>query len=358
MRSLLRYGFLLFGIVAFAQIPTGYYDNATGTGYALKTQLYNIIKGHTTRSYNQLYVCYQTSDRDYFYENDATILDLYSEKPGGTDSYTYSATNTSDRCGNYSSEGDCYNREHLMPQSVFDENLPMVSDPHHIIPTDGKVNGMRSNFPFGVVSNPTWTSTNGSKLGNNTTPGYSQKVFEPIDEFKGDIARCIMYFGVRYQNTVGNYTHAMLNGTNQQVFSDWFLPVLLQWHQQDPVSDREIARNNAIYDYQGNRNPFIDHPEYACIIWPAGCALANEQFSGLNTVAIYPNPSRDGRFTIQSEMALDHIEIFTINGQMIRNIDKPAFENDSFTISDLPQGFYLIRLSSQNRVTTKKLLVN
>lgn len=357
MTTFLRIAFLLLGVCAFAQIPDDYYNNATGTGYALKTQLYHIIKGHTTKSYNELYICYQTSDRDYFYENDGTILDLYSEKPSGTDAYTYSATNTNDRCGNYSSEGDCYNREHLMPQSVFAEAPPMVSDPHHIIPTDGKVNGMRNNFAFGLVTNPTWTSTNGSKLGNNSTPGYSQKVFEPIDEFKGDIARCILYFGVRYHNTVGNYSHAMLNGTNQQVFSDWFLPILLQWHQQDPVSPREIARNNAIYAYQGNRNPFIDHPEYACIIWPAGCALASDEFSALDKVSIYPNPSNDGRFSIQSKLALDAIEIFNVNGQVIRNIERPVFENDILVISDLPSGFYFVKMSAGSRGTTKKLIV-
>ncbi|NUY79407.1 endonuclease [Flavobacterium sp. MAH-1] len=357
MRTFLRFAILLTGLSAFAQIPAGYYNAATGTGYTLKTQLYNIIKNHTVKSYNMLYTCYQTSDRDYFYENDGTILDIYSEKPNGPDSYTYSATNTGDRCGNYNSEGDCFNREHLMPQSVFNEDSPMVSDPHHILPTDGKVNGMRSNYAFGVVNNPTWTSTNGSKLGNNSTAGYSGIVFEPINEFKGDVARCLLYFAVRYQNTVGGYSHAMLNGTSDQVFSNWFLNILLTWHQQDPVSAREIARNNAIYAYQNNRNPFIDHPEYACMIWSAACALGNEEFA-MDKISVHPNPSNDGRFYITSEIALDAIEIYNVNGQVIRNIEKPVFENDTFTVSDLPSGFYLVRASLDNKSTTKKLIVN
>jgi len=357
MRTLLRIGLLLTGFCAFAQ-PAAYYNAATATGYDLKVQLFGIIKDHTVKSYNQLYTCYQTSDRDNFYEEDGTILDLYSEKPDGEDSYNYSATNTGDRCGNYSLEGDCYNREHLMPQSVFDEDSPMVSDPHHIIPTDGKVNGMRNNYAFGVVSNPTWTSTNGSKLGNNVTPGYTGIVFEPIDEFKGDIARCLLYFAVRYHDKVGNYDHEMLNGTNQQVFSDWFLPVLLQWHLQDPVSEREIVRNNAIYTFQGNRNPFIDHPEYACLIWSSGCELANEEFSALDKIALYPNPSHDGRFSISSDIALDAIEIYNVNGQIIRTIANPVFDQGTFVVDKLPGGFYIIRLSAQNRSSVKKLMVN
>jgi hypothetical protein len=103
--------FLLSAIAlhAAAQIPAGYYDSATGTGYTLKTQLYNIIKGHTDQGYDGLYVTYQTSDRDYYYENDGTILDMYSENPNGADPYNFSA-GPSQRCGNYSHEGDCYNR--------------------------------------------------------------------------------------------------------------------------------------------------------------------------------------------------------------------------------------------------------
>ena len=134
---------LLFSLFTFAQIPTGYYSTATGTGYTLKTQLYNIIKGHTDLGYGGLYVTYETSDIDSFYENDGTVLDMYSEKPNGVDPYNYSTTSTQ-RCGTYAKEGDCYNREHIIPQSSFGSAAPMVSDAHFITPTDGKVNGQRA----------------------------------------------------------------------------------------------------------------------------------------------------------------------------------------------------------------------
>ncbi|MDR6760183.1 endonuclease I [Flavobacterium sp. 2755] len=257
---------LLSVTIGFAQIPSGYYNTATGTGYTLKTQLYNIIKGHTDNGYAGLYTTYQTSDVDNFYENDGTVLDMYSENPSGTDPYNYS-TGSTQRCGNYSAEGDCYNREHIIPQSVFNEQSPMVADAHFITPTDGKVNGMRSNYPHGTVSSATYTSQNGGKLGSSSVSGYSGTVFEPINAFKGDIARMYFYFATRYENTVAGYSYAMFDGSSNKVFTTAFLNLLLAWHAQDPVSAREIARNNAIYARQNNRNPYIDHPEYVNQIW-------------------------------------------------------------------------------------------
>jgi endonuclease I/chitodextrinase len=258
--------FILSSIASLAQIPAGYYNNATGTGYALKTQLYNIINPHTNPGYDGLYVTYQNSDVDTFYENDGTVLDMYSENPTGADPYNYSLGATQ-RCGNYNSEGDCYNREHIIPQSVFGSANPMVADAHFITPTDGKVNGYRSNFPHGNVGIASWTSLNGSKLGSSSVSGYSGTVFEPINEFKGDIARMYFYFVTCYQNNVAGYPYDMFNGTSNQSFTTPFLNMLLAWNTLDPVSPREISRNNAIYARQGNRNPYIDHPEYVSMVW-------------------------------------------------------------------------------------------
>jgi endonuclease I len=278
---------LLSTVLGFAQVPTGYYDSATGTGYVLKTQLKDIISNDNivigTQGYANLYITYQTSDRDYFYENDGTILDMYSEKPSGADAYNFSADATQ-RCSNapFETEGICYNREHIIPQSIFNELSPMRNDAHFVTPTDGKVNNFRNNYPHGVVgelippasnqqiTNPT---TNGSKLGyglnSGYAAGYSGIVFEPIDEFKGDIARMYFYFATKYQEqlTTWGKSYPMFNGSKNQVFTTTFKNILLQWHLLDPVSDREIARNNAIFTTQGIRNPFIDHPEYVDMIW-------------------------------------------------------------------------------------------
>ena len=270
MNKLLRF-FLLFSFPLFAQIPAGYYDSAIGSGYTLKTQLHTIIKGHTDQGYSGLWTTYQTSDRDYYYENDGTILDMYSENPSAADPYNY--TITTDQCGTYGVEGDCYNREHVIPQSVFNQVSPERNDAHFIIPTDGKVNGVRSNYPHGMVGTATNTSLNGSKLGSGLNSGYaagySGTVFEPIDEFKGDIARMYFYFATRYEDAINTWgvAYAMFDGSTNKVFAEPFLTILMTWHQQDPVSAFEIARNNAIYARQNNRNPFIDHPEYVSQIW-------------------------------------------------------------------------------------------
>jgi endonuclease I len=183
--------FLGINSLFFAQIPTGYYDSASGlTGAALKSKLATIItNGHTDKGYAGLWTGYKTTDIDKNYENDGSILDMYSENPSGTDPYKF--TVTTDQCGTYSVEGDCYNREHVIPQSLFNQASPMVSDINFIRATDGKVNGMRSNYPYGKVGTATFTSQNGSKLGNSVSSGYTGTVFEPIDAFKGDIARMI-----------------------------------------------------------------------------------------------------------------------------------------------------------------------
>jgi len=259
--------FLFLG--SFAQIPAGYYDAAIGkTGYELKSALHTIItNGHNDKGYTALYTGYVTGDTD---PEDGFVWDMYSENPTGADPYNFSHGQA--QCGNYSNEGDCYNREHLMPQSVFNEASPMRNDFFHVVPSDGKVNGIRSNYPFGEVGNASTTSLNGSQLGSCSSPGYSGTVFEPIDEFKGDIARALLYFGTRYETQVDSWSHEMLNGTENQVFSSWFLAVLLKWNAQDPVSTKETVRNNAGYTFQGNRNPFVDHPEWVECIWNNNCS--------------------------------------------------------------------------------------
>lgn len=254
--------------IILAQAPANYYDGTAGlTGAALKTKLSQIISnGHIDKGYGGLYTGYETTDRDNFFEKDGTVLDMYSENPNGPDPYNY--TPGQKQCGSYSNESDCYNREHIVPQSLFSENYPMRSDINFIRPTDGKVNGMRSNYPFGMVSKPTFTSKNGSKVGNNTTTGYSGTVFEPIDTFKGDIARMVFYFVTRYESRMADFgTGSMLANNTYPSLQDWELQVLLTWAAQDAVSPEEIARNNASYVFQGNRNPYIDHPEWVQAVW-------------------------------------------------------------------------------------------
>ncbi|WP_412850910.1 endonuclease [Chryseobacterium sp. PMSZPI] len=273
--------------LANAQAPAGYYNSANGlSGAALKTALSSIItNGHQDKGYNGLWTGFKTTDIDKNYENDGSILDIYSENPTGTDPYTYMPG--AKQCGSYSGEGGCYNREHVIPQSLFNQASPMVSDINFIRATDGKVNGMRSNYPYGKVGSATFTSMNGSKLGSSSSSGYSGTVFEPIDEFKGDVARMILYFVTRYESKLSTFSSGnMLGSTAFPGLQTWELNVLLGWHNQDPVSQAEINRNNASYAYQGNRNPFIDNPSYVNLIWgsqqPSTDTQAPTAATGLN----------------------------------------------------------------------------
>lgn len=309
MKTNITFIALLCAILGHAQAPTGYYSTATGTGYTLKTQLYNIIKGHTDRGYSGLWTTYSTSDRDNQYENDNSIIDIYSENPTGTDPYKF--TYSTSQCGTYAVEGDCYNREHIIPQSVFNSSAPMVSDAHFIPPTDGKVNGMRSNYPHGKVATASWTSRNGGKLGTSATSGFTGTVFEPINEFKGDIARMYFYFATRYENTVAGYSYEMFNRTSNQVFTTAFRDMLLQWHAQDPVSAREIARNNAIYARQGNRNPFIDNPNYVNMIW-GGVTTTDTTAPTAPTNLVSANITSTG-FTLSWSASTDNVGVTGYN---------------------------------------------
>ena len=253
------------GLDAKYVAPTTYYSDAdTSSGEKLIKSLTSIISnGHKAQGYDALWTAYQTTDI----------------KPGTTDIVwdMYSNTNYNvkkDHGGNYSKEGDMFNREHTVPQSWFSKNNPMVCDVHHIYPTDGKVNGMRSSYLHGEVDQTKtikYKSTNGCMLGTSSSPYYSGTVFEVPDEYKGDFARTYFYMATRYSSQVGSW-----GGEANKVFKGSFpylttysIDMYTKWDAMDPVSEKEIVRNDAAYKFQGNRNPFIDHPEYASIIWPS-----------------------------------------------------------------------------------------
>jgi endonuclease I len=246
--------------LSLAAPPNGYYDDAYGKeGNVLRQALHDIIDNHTVASYSALWTHVQNTDK----KSNGKVWDIYSDTPGSTPPYEY--TFVTDQCGDYDSEGDCYNREHSWPQSWFNEASPMKTDLFHIYPTDGYVNGRRANYPFGEVNNPTWTSQNGSKVGPNVSAGYSGTVFEPIDAYKGDLARSFFYMSARYYGE--DSTWDITDMTSRADIKSWALELLMSWHENDPVSEKESDRNEAIYGIQNNRNPFIDHPELAAMVF-------------------------------------------------------------------------------------------
>jgi endonuclease I len=252
---------LLMAVVTLVAQPQGYYNGTDGlTGDELKAALHNIIKNDDHVSYNGMWTAYQTTDKR---PGTNYVWDIYSDVPNGTPPYLF--TFSTDQCGSYQGEGDCYNREHLWAQSWTNNDGTHKTDLHHVYPTDGFVNGKRSDYAFGEVRNATWTSENGSKLGSCRTSGFNGTVFEPIDEYKGDIARALMYVSVRYYQEDSDWDNSDM--TNKSVIKDWAMTMLLRWHENDPVSEKEINRNNAVYGKQNNRNPFVDNPEFAEMIW-------------------------------------------------------------------------------------------
>jgi len=256
---------MLIGFSAWAGIPNGYYTNAVGKhDEALMTALEGIIYNHTLLSYNYMWTAYDSTD----VADDGYYIDMYSTCKYNHDSY---------HVGNATYVGQGLNREHSFPKSWFGgEIAPMFTDLTMLIPTDGYVNQRRSNNPYGVcaggmtyVNEEMGVSMRG-KLGTSTYNGYTATVFEPDDEYKGDFARIYFYMVTCYKSEVSQWPGSgQLDYTtnNYKAFSTWSMKLLMEWHRADPVSTKEIKRNEAVYRLQGNRNPFIDHPELAEHIW-------------------------------------------------------------------------------------------
>ena len=341
-----------FALLVSAQ-PAGYYNSANGlTGNQLKVALHNIIKGHTSISYAQLWNAFWSTDN----KGNGVVWDMYSDRPNGTPPYIYYLGQ--DQCGNYSGEGDCYNREHSWPQSWFNDQTTPRSDLHHIFPVDGYVNGRRSNYAYGEVGTASWTSQNGSKLGTCKTPGFSGTAFEPLDEYKGDFARALMYMSVRYYSEDGNWGSSDM--TTKSEIKPWAIEMLMRWNEQDPVSQKEINRNNAIYnDYQHNRNPFVDHPEYARMIWDPNWTGLNEEIE--QPVFLFPNPVERGQTLHVSGNAnkFDAVAFCDLCGHTLFKTSGKAVGDFAMTLpADLSKGCYIVKLMRGGAVVKyEKLLV-
>jgi endonuclease I len=371
MKSIFTFILLLYVTIGFSQTPPGYYDGAEGlTGYELKTALKNIIDDidggnglpiHDPQPYSDLDVAYPMPNSGFVdvyneYDNDGFLLDIYSENPNGADPYNHVLVD--DECGNYNAEGVCYNKEHLLPQSFFNEQSPMRGDIHYVFPTDGQVNGYRSNLPFGEVNNPGLTTLNGSKRGPNVFPGYNGTVFEPLDEFKGDVARGLFYFATRYEdqvNTSGwdNPSDNVLNANKNQFYDDWYIDLLLEWHLSDPVSPEELDRNNNGFAHQNNRNPFIDNPTYAQAIWDEN--FSTEDFQSYE-IQLFPNPVNSRFLNINTKNISEYnLEVFNIFGKQIYK--QNVFQNTyRIPVQDWSSGIYLIKFSGNGLQETRKVI--
>ena len=255
-------------------VLTSYYSaingQSTNANDDLRKTLCTIIStGYVSIGYSSLQskMFAATSDPTDFVNGDTkTMEDIYSSKP----------YKSSDNGSSASTCGAGWNKEHTVPQSWFNENSPMKSDAFHVYPTDIKMNSDRSSYPYGENNaNKSCSSWGYGSVGTSTFPGYTGTVFDPGEggehgSYKGDLARTYFYMATRYRTT--NFTSG--SGSTSFTYSggvanltDYMKNLMLKWHREDPVSEKELKRNNAVYAHQKNRNPFIDYPELVEYIW-------------------------------------------------------------------------------------------
>jgi endonuclease I len=340
--------------------PANYYSTATGSATALKTALHSKISGHTVQSYTPgVWNAFYTTD----VQPNGKVWDIYSTRFDTVSPYEFALGTDQDNGTGGTSEGQKYNREHSFPQSYFANASPMVSDIHHIFATDKRVNAQRGDLPYGIVASPNWTSLNGSKRGINTSGTYTGDVFEPVDEYKGDVARAYFYLATRYENVIGSWSAntpesdaILLANNTATVFEPWFLNILIGWHNSDPVSDKEIKRNNAIYAIQDNRNPFIDSPQFVRKIW--GGPLPNTPTVNASNLSISNQTTTTVRISWASGNGSNRIVVMrpitsttTIPADSVRYIANTVYGNGS----NLGSNNFVVYNGSSSTVTVTGL---
>ena len=331
-----------------------YYNgfNWTQTGTNLKSALATkITTTHTNLlSYSQVWSALKIVDLDP--SNSGNVLLVYGWENGTDTDVTNDRTRGKD--SNSGNNGD-WNREHIFAQSLGDPDLGQLgpgADAQMLRACDVQRNSLRGNRLYAAGS------------GNS---GIVGSFWYPGDEWKGDVARILMYMYLRYD--VQCLPTFVCSGTTAS--SDINMPnLLLQWNSEDPVSQYEDNRNtylgNALNTYsQGNRNPFIDNPYLATVIWGGPIAqnrwpnifLDNQSFEYTN-ISVYPNPSKDHKINIESSISVDDLQIININGQLLMEVKNPQFNNNHYTLENIPNGFYFLKLNSNNQSFTKKVILN
>lgn len=309
---------LLLGMNLQAQSfdKEAYYAAADGKkGKELKTALCQIIyQANANISYAGLKEAYLTTD----VREDGKIWDMYSNAT----SYTAGAPFASA----YKNEGDGYNREHTIPQSIFGERLPMKSDIYHVYPTDAKINGVRSNYCHGEVGKVRTASMNDFNcLGTPTTElqdrgCHESLVFEPNDMYKGDFARTYFYFVTCYENEMPSFRpYGMFTEDTYPSLTRWASEMLMAWSEKDAVSTKETDRLEAAYKLQLNRNPFIDFPGLEQYIWGK---CREVPFSVTNYVNPYEGDVENSLTTTEQSPASLSTTLFDLSGRKVKAIKR------------------------------------
>jgi len=316
----------------FAQIPAGYYDNAQGlTGDELKYALHNIIDNHIAFSYDDL--------RDF-------ILKNTDEDPNNSNNVILLYTGRSQGKNTFGGGANDWNREHVWAKSHgdFGNNPPAGTDAHHIRPTDASVNSTRGNLDFDMGGSPI-PEAPGCYRDNDS--------FEPRNAVKGDVARMIFYMATRYEGGSGVPDLEVVDAVNTYPNPQHGkLSQLILWNTQDPPDDFEMNRNDIIYyQYQENRNPFIDHPEYVDAIWGDP---SNVQSNKLENIKIYPNPASSLLYVSTQENQNLSYTIYSIIGNQIAD-GYLSLAISEIDITNLNKGIYILSIANVSNRTTKKV---
>lgn len=317
---------ILISFSCFSQIPDGYYSAAEGLqGDELKAALNGIIKGHTeypyTSSSTDTWDILKESDRDP--ENPDNVILIY--------------TGWSVDAEQEYNSGSGWSREHVWAKSHgdFGTSEGAGTDAHHLRPCDISVNSARGNKDF---------DNGGSPHSEATECNTDTDSWEPRDEEKGDVARMMFYMATRYEGNSGEPDLELVDytGTDGPIFGK--LTTLLQWHKDDPVDDFENNRNEVVYSYQGNRNPFIDHPEYVEAVFNPSTSTST--LIKESEIKIYPNPATD---ILKIEAPENHkTEFYSIIGEQVLVSTKETID-----ISRFDSGIYFVVVKNELGTTIK-----
>lgn len=344
MKTCLLTVILLSSNIIFSQIPPSYYDNANNlTGIQLKTALHNIIKGHLEFPYTSIdtdvWDILKQTDKDTNDSNNVILL------------YTGWSVDAAQEWNS----GNGWSREHVWSKSHgdFGTTKGAGTDAHHLRPADPSVNSAKNNRWFDTCTTP--YIDGGQSTGCFTSS--TDWVWQPRNEVKGDVARMIFYMATRYEGGTGEPDLELIdffptdNNTSDSVYSK--LSTLLQWHIDDAVDNWERNRNDIIYyDFQNNRNPFIDHPEYVDLIW--GTITSVNKKENHSKLKIYPNPVKD-YFALDTKDEVKHIEVFTLSGKTVRKLEG-LNKSKIIDLKGLKAGVYIIKVSTEKEVISTKII--
>ena len=286
---------VFLGKLSAQDIPEGYYNNIDGKQlWELKTALNHILKNHNVLRYSDLWYYFHSTDQS---EKDHRIVwDMYSNNVWYFESDPNKTTSGMEK-------------EHSLPKSWWAEadyvtKYDAYSDLNHLFPADGPTNRAKSNYILDEVTGTPSFNNGRSKVGPSA---HASKAFEPHTDYKGDFARAYFYMITCYEHYAQQWraeSLSMFNKETSQVLKDWAKVMLMKWHREDPVSQKEIVRNEAVYGFQGNRNPFIDFPDLAEYFWGDSTEVAFKLPDILKTenpTLLIPKP-------VNSEMYVGNIQ--------------------------------------------------